>query len=295
MSVSTTKTLFVTHKNCLDGTGSALMYVWAGGGVDRVLFRSPSGLQLTPQDVPAEVEEVWYADCCPEDLTDPAAGRTFRVFDHHVSSQRLHGSDPRCLFDMGECGTSLVAKRLSLTGLGRAEDELIGAIRDYDLGRFWNRAGQRLADLASTFTQEDLFHLMVSRDAEEIMYDRDLTDRSDGAAAVRRLYCDQAARSAYVETLGIGGESITIAFLAVPRDWKNDASQRVLDTRHEVALVAVFDVMGGMVSLRSRDDGPDCSRLASLFGGGGHRRAAGFRMPVRPDAGLQALAREVFG
>lgn len=289
------KTMLVTHRSCLDGTGSALMYVWAGGDPSRVLFRNPSGLQLSLDDVPAGVEEVWYADCCPQDLTDPAAGRPFRVFDHHVSSQRVHGSDPRCDFDMEECGTSLLAKRFSLVGLGRAEDEFIAAMRDYDLGRFDNPAGLRLADLASTFTQEQMLSVMIEREAEGLMYDRDLTARAAGAASIRQLYCDQAARSAHVETVELGGEPVRTAFAACPRDWKNDAAMRILDSRSDADLVVIFDVMGGMVSLRSRDGGPDCSRLAGLFGGGGHRRAAGFKMPLRPTAGLQAIVREVFG
>jgi len=34
------------------------------------------------------------------------------------------------------------------------------------------------------------------------------------------------------------------------------------------------------VSLRAKDDSVNCSELAQLFGGGGHARAAGIRMPA---------------
>jgi len=44
----------------------------------------------------------------------------------------------------------------------------------------------------------------------------------------------------------------------------------------EVAVILVEQAEGGFkISFRSRDDLVDCSRLAGLFGGGGHRRAAG--------------------
>ena len=35
---------------------------------------------------------------------------------------------------------------------------------------------------------------------------------------------------------------------------------------------------GRTFSLRSREDGLDVSEIATLFGGGGHRNAAGFRL-----------------
>lgn len=37
---------------------------------------------------------------------------------------------------------------------------------------------------------------------------------------------------------------------------------------------------GRVFSLRSRDDGADVSTIAKQYGGGGHARAAGFRMPI---------------
>lgn len=291
------KTLLVTHKSCLDGTGSALMYVWAGGERSRVLFRSPSGLQLKPDDVPRGVEEVWYADCCPQDLTDPAAGYPFRVFDHHVSAQRVHGSDLRCCFDMAESGTSLLAQKFALNGLGRAEDEFIAAMRDYDLGRFDNPAGLRLADLAATFSQDQLLDLFIEREAEGIMYDRDLTARAQGASALRALYCEQAARMAVSSTLSLGGPvgSVVIACAAVAMAWKNDTAKQILDTREAIDVAVIFDVMGGMVSLRSRDGGPDCSVIAGLYGGGGHARAAGFKMPKGIEGTVHSLIKGAFG
>lgn len=273
------------------------MYVWAGGDRSRVLFRNPSGLQLRSEDVPAGVEEVWYADCCPQDLTDPAAGRPFRVFDHHVSAQRAHGTDPRCVFDMAESGTSLMARKFALDGLGRAEDEFIAAMRDYDLGRFENPAGLRLADLASTFSQEQLLDLFIEREAEGTMYDRDLTARALGAAAVRTLYCEQAAKAAVPTVLSFGEPigRVTCACAAVARDWKNDTARQILDTRPSIDVAVIFDVMGGMVSLRSREDGPDCSVIAGLYGGGGHAGAAGFKMPGGVSETMQHMSTGAFG
>jgi len=38
--------------------------------------------------------------------------------------------------------------------------------------------------------------------------------------------------------------------------------------------------LGRVFSLRSRDDGADVSSIAKQYGGGGHARAAGFRVAI---------------
>ena len=63
---------------------------------------------------------------------------------------------------------------------------------------------------------------------------------------------------------------------AVPSDSEDVVNMAFAVGGTEAAFILVEQVGGGFkVSLRSRDDQVDCSRLAELFGGGGHRRAAG--------------------
>ena len=272
-------TCLVTHRSCLDGTGAALMFLWAGGRRENILFRNPSGLLLSHRELPENVEEVWYADCCPSDLTNPADGLPFRVFDHHVSNARKHSSDPRCLFDMNRSGTSIMADVLGLDRATGTMRVLVEALEDYDLGRFDNEAGVRLADIASTYSQEDLLHLLASKHPMDILRDEVLSSRAAGASAVRQLYCVQAAESRRVSPMKFPHleDEVVLGIAALPRDWKNEAAQLILkDPMIEVAVI--LDVMGQMVSLRSRAGGPDCSLIAGLYGGGGHARAAGFKI-----------------
>jgi hypothetical protein len=165
----TEKTALVTHKGCLDGTGSALMFITAGGRRENVIFKAPSTALLTPEEA-APFDEVWFADLCPPSLEDPAGGRPFHVFDHHVSNQRKFGNDPRCTFDMKKSGTSLMAEVLGLDcpadELPGAFDGLIEALEAYDLGKFDHVGGVRLADIASSYTQEEMLDLMIEREAE---------------------------------------------------------------------------------------------------------------------------------
>lgn len=293
----------VTHKSCLDGTGSALVFLWAGGRRDRILFRNPSSTVLAPEDLPSDVTEVWYADCCPSTMDDPAVGRSFRVFDHHVSNERLFGADPRCVFDMKRSGSSLLAHVL-----GQVDDtesfemdgrrELIRALESYDLGRFDYEPGQRLADVTATYSQDGMLDLMLELGPHGTLYDRDLTSRAEAMGAVRTLFVESAVRSTHNATLmlplAFDGtlRPVRVAVVASPVYWKNDVSARILDSG-EVDVAVVIDVTGGMTSLRSRAGGPDCSAIAAMFGGGGHARAAGFK--VGATRILELMTGEVFG
>lgn len=266
------KTALVTHKGCLDGTGSALMFVWAGGRRENIIFKNPSMAFLTPDEA-APFDEVWFADVCPSTLDEPAGGKPFLVFDHHVSNMRKYGGDPRFTFDMEKSGTSLMAHVLGITdNCDDVTRQLIDALESYDLGRFSYEPGTRLADIAASFSQEEMLDIMASRDPEEILWDRDLSNRADALSSVRKLYAEQAAKNAFAFEFPDG---IDAAVIVSPVFWKNEVANRILLDRD---LAVIVDPVGQMVSLRSKVGGPDCSELAGRYGGGGHARAAGFKI-----------------
>lgn len=294
-------TMLVTHRGCLDGTGSALMFLLAGGRRDRILFKNPSMLVLPAEDVPSDVTEVWYADCCPPTMNDPAAGRPFCVFDHHVSNERQFGLDLRCMFDMARSGSSLMAHVLGLIDESDSFElkpglrDLVKALESYDLGRFDYEPGQRLADIAASYAQEELLDLMYGMGPVTVLSHRELTSRAEAMASVRNLYADSAFRSAHYSNMSLPypiDATIRIGTAASPVYWKNEVSERILDSGM-ADMAVVIDVSGGMVSLRSRAVGPDCSVIAGLYGGGGHARAAGFK--IKGGRALELLSNEVFG
>lgn len=301
MRKPTEKTLLVTHKGCLDGTGSALMFIWAGGKRENIRFRNPNGCALTPEDI-GDAEEVWFADLCPPVLDGAGGGLPFHVFDHHLSNQKRYGEDPRCTFSLSHSGTSLMFREL---GLRQALDDrereylphhvderdLVEALEAYDLGRFDHFPGQRLADVASTYTQEQMLEILTERDVEEVLFDRDLTQRAEAAAAMRNLYAEAAAKTCRRMSLNFGGEMVYLGVATSPVYWKNEVAERILNSGCAVAVM--IDPVTQMVSLRSRPGGPDCSRIAGLFGGGGHARAAGFK--GNGARMLDSLTEVVFG
>ena len=306
----TERTLLATHRGCLDGTGSALMFIWAGGLRRNVIFRNPGQCSLTAAELASfDVDEVWFADLCPASLEDPAGGLPFHVFDHHLSNVQRHGDDPRCTFDMTKSGTSLLARELNVIrpadpfpryGLAMELNvqELIDALEAYDLGRFDNREGQRLADAAGTYTQDEMLDILILN-GPDTMFHRDIVSRAEAMASVRKIYAEQAARNARIEewdAVDVGSLDCTPVRVAVavsPVYWKNAVAMGMLARPEAPQVAVIIDPTTQMVSLRSLPGGPDCSVMAGLYGGGGHARAAGFK--ASGGKMLEALSRTVFG
>lgn len=303
----TDRTLLVTHKNCLDGTGSAFVFVKAGGLQANVRFRLPNNCVLKPNDVMG-LDEVWFVDVCPSDLTDPAGGLPFRVIDHHVTNVRRFDGDPRCTFSLDHSGTSLLAREVGLVGF----DRLVRALEAYDLGRFHDADGMLLADLASTYAQDEMLNRLVGRlsksenlyDSHPILDSEYFVARAEGVAGMRDDWARRCARSAYVfildDNYALDDRRFVAALAVCPPNWTNAVSQAIMDRDDfrycgadvSVQVAVCVDPNGGQVSLRTRDDAVDCSRIAEGFGGGGHRKAAGFR--TVGGTGLRGLIEEIF-
>ena len=294
----TDKTVLVSHKGCLDGTGSAWMFLEAGGRIERIIFRNPSMLVFSPGELPADADEVWYADCCPPDLTDPTCGIPFRVFDHHMTNQAKFKDDPRCTFVMERSGTSLMSQVLGVSRdsegnyLTTGMSSLIQALEAYDLGNFDNEIGMYLSDLAASYSQQEMLSLLFIKNSH-VLYDAVLLARVEAARAIRDQYAAGAgARAHYFEFKppGWGNASGTVnaGVISSPVYWKNAVAEEILK-KAEVAII--IDPVGGMVSLRSHTI--DVSAIAVAMGGGGHKRAAGFKLNLHSL--MNAVIDEVFG
>lgn len=266
------------------------MFLWAGGRRENIVFRPPSACDLTPEEA-APFDEVWFADLCPSQMRDPAGGKPFHVFDHHISNAKKFAEDPSCTFSMEHSGTSLMARELGLFddwqgSYFRDLHSLVPALEAYDLGRFNEQDGMFLADLASSYTQDEMLDLLMS-DGKDVFDSGEARGRVAALSSMRKIYADSVAKN----ILSMDVFEFKAGVVAAPVYWKNEAAERVLDAGFELAVV--IDVGGGMVSLRSRPGGPDCSIIAGKYGGGGHPRAAGFK--AYQSKMLTTLFNEVFG
>lgn len=301
----TDRTLLVTHKNCLDGTGCAAVFVWAGGRRENIIFKPPHACDLSPDEV-SGFDEVWFADLCPKNLDDPTCGLLFHVFDHHKSNMERAGSCKNCTFSMEHSGTSLLARETDVfskcrggyhsTDEGRwisDYERIVRALEAYDLGRFDYREGQYMADLAATLTQEQMLDMFIERgeNASSVLNDPLNKARVEAAQNARTLYAQKAAKDALYLDWRPPGEiygPVRTGVSLSPEQWKNAVAQEIL---READLAIIVDTTSWSVSFRSNR--LDVSQMAQEYGGGGHKAASGFK--INPHDALRLIIEEIFG
>jgi uncharacterized protein len=100
------------------------------------------------------------------------------------------------------------------------------------------------------------------------------------AEAIERYYNRQIEEMARLAELGwVAGHKVPVAY--VPYVFVSDVCAKLLEMYPEVPFACAIVKSYGETtySLRSTDSRTDVSEIAKKYGGGGHRNAAGFRMP----------------
>lgn len=144
------------------------------------------------------------------------------------------------------------------------------------------------------------FRLIFSRIPTFELWDRIVRDfdkdgeaertvfRAEGAAIERKHFKDiDELLKVTTRRMNIAGHDVPVANL--PYTLSSDAGHKL--AQGEAFAACYWDTPDGRVfSLRSSELGLDVSEIAKQFGGGGHRNAAGFKLPhdVSPAESLAA-------
>jgi oligoribonuclease NrnB/cAMP/cGMP phosphodiesterase (DHH superfamily) len=295
--------LCIYHGNCADGFGAAWAVHQALGSTCEFY---PGVYQQDPPDVRGKyvvMVDFCYKPDVLEKMIKDAYG--ILVIDHHksaVESVRQYPFPSWLTSDMSDwtgspvnwgryqqnliqddcenCGPRIYFYfDMNRSGAGMAWDffhspdmrpALINHIEDRDLWRF---ALEGTRDI-----QANLFSYPYDFDVWDQLMAADVaTLKSDGAAIERKHHKDISELLAVTKRqMTIAGHDVPVASL--PYTLTSDAG-------HVMASEALFaacywDTPDGRVfSLRSREDGLDVSQVAMQFGGGGHKNAAGFKVP----------------
>lgn len=257
----------IYHSNCTDGFGAAYA-AWKLLG-DRAEYHAAKHGE-TPPDVAGKnvvVLDFSYDNATTKRLMQEA--KSFLIIDHHKSAMvELH--DVSCTrFDMNHSGAMLAWKFFHP---GKEAPRLIKFIEDRDL---WKWEIPYSKEFSAAFD-------MVPFDFEE--FDKYLDDSAVDNAQERGAYI-----LAYSKTV-----ISKIAKQAVPRKmggknvlvvnsphWMSEIGA-ALSPKCDFAIIWYWDheTRQVKVSLRAHHDDSDVSEVAKRFGGGGHRKAAGFALPA---------------
>lgn len=266
--------LVIYHANCTDGFGAAYA-AWKLLG-DRATYYAAKYGEAPPdvKDKCVVVLDFSYDNATTKRLI--ADAKSFLVIDHHKSAMiELH--DVTCThFDMNHSGAMLSWKFFHP---GKDAPRMIKHIEDRDL---WKWEIPYSKEFAAAFD-------MVPFDFEE--FDKYLDDSAVDDAQERGAYIlaysktviSKIAKNAHARKLN--GKDVLV--VNSPH-WMSEIGN-ALSTRCDFAVIWYYDhsTRQVKVSLRAHHDDADVSEVAKKYGGGGHRKAAGFALP--PEVNIESI------
>lgn len=298
--------LVIYHANCADGFTAA----WAVHKAMPADFY-PAFYQAPPPDVAGR--DVIMVDFCYNAdvmLQLQRAARSLLVLDHHKTADEVLAPDPRIkpayltvhrIDGTPECGIANWTDFKNAAGWDRDEGitkAVIYALIDQQrsgAGIAWDffHPGVPRPALVNHVEDRDLwrFALPGTREIQAAIFSRPYTFEAwdamaamapaelqrEGVVLERKHHKDVAELVATCQRrIVIAGHDIPAA--SIPHTMTSDAG--ALMARGEHFAACYWDTAHAReFSLRSTADGLDVSLVASLYGGGGHARAAGFRVP----------------
>jgi len=275
------KPICIYHGNCADGFGAAWVFA---RHADRVHDFHAGVYQTPPPDV--EGRDVYLVDFSyKRAVVEQICEKATRVvlIDHHKTA--LEDLAPLIESKRIEALTSLEKSGATLAWEWfhghREPPQLLKHIEDRDLWRF-ALAGTREI-------QANVFSYPYDFDVWDELMERPVNDLIAEGRAIERKHFKDVNELIGVTTrrMNIGGHNVPIANL--PYIHVSDAAHALC--KGEPFAGCYWDTPKGRVfGLRSTDEGLDVSEVAKMYGGGGHRNAAGFTIGYEAARGFEVAS-----
>lgn len=266
--------IVIYHASCTDGFGAAYA-AWKLLGERAEYHAAKYG--EPPPDVKGKnvlIVDFSYDNATTKRLISEAKG--LLVLDHHKSAMvELH--DISCThFDMNHSGAMLAWKFFHPT---KEPPRMIRHIEDRDLWKWeipYSKEFSAAFDMVP-FTFED-FDLFLDDSAVDNAQERGAYILAYSKTVISKISKNAAPRK-------IGGKDVLV--VNSPH-WMSEIGA-ALSPKCDFALIWYYDheTHQVRVSLRAHHDDSDVSEIAKRFGGGGHRKAAGFVLPA--DVSIETI------
>lgn len=275
----------IYHSNCADGFGAALIVRAALGG--QVDFHPGKYGEAPPEVTGRDVIIVDFSYKRDVMISIIESCDQLTVLDHHKSAEaELAGLSQLSKkvfieFDMNRSGAMMA---WDFYFPDEPAPKLIKHIQDRDLWKFKLEGTRQIQAALFSYPYDfDVWmKLLANDDAVEALY-------SDGVAIERKYLKDLDELLKHEpRTMVIGGYTVPVANL--PYFMASDAGNRLALNQPFAAIYS--DIKDNrLFSLRScsGEHEVDVSEIAGQYGGGGHKNAAGFKVPLEKLVELNLL------
>ena len=275
--------LVIYHANCPDGSASAFsVYYWFKtyhpDRLDRITFKAATYGDYKLPDVTDKNVLICdfsynYKILCEMDRN----AASLLVIDHHISAQlELESFNPKKkIFDMNHSGCYLTW----MFFFGTEPPLFLRLIEDYDI---WTKKLEGV----------DQFSIMLQQVPktfqayEEFLNEDKIRDTIIQGKALLQYINSQAEKSAKYATIDltrVGDKFYFVSYINTTSSPNEIADFILKDETKKIDFVALFSYNSinntTKFCLRSCDNKANVSEIATMYGGGGHRNAAGLTLP----------------
>jgi oligoribonuclease NrnB/cAMP/cGMP phosphodiesterase (DHH superfamily) len=268
--METMNKICIYHGNCADGFGAAWV-VRKALGEHNVDFHKGIYGEAPPDVEGREVVMVDFSYKRHVLLEMAAKAKSILILDHHKTAQDDLIDLPDnvvCVFDMTRSGVMLAWDYFFPQ---ETPPMLIHHIQDRDLWLFKLDGTREIqANVFSYPYDFKIWDELMTKDCQIL--------RVEGAAIERKHHKDISELvSVTKRTMKIGGHIVPVANL--PYTLSSDAGH-LMDEGVPFAACYYDTPKARCFSLRSAEKGEDVALIAKAYGGGGHKHAAGFSVPL---------------
>lgn len=298
--------LVIYHANCADGFSAAWVFHFLQDKIEQQFDFHPGVYGEDPPDVSDRhvyLVDFSYKRSVVKDMIQIGGALAVVVIDHHKTAMEdLAGLDDELyeeakiaqaeidggalgeydspielVFDMDMSGATMAWKYWQEVWDREIIERpvLLGHVEDRDLWKFRLPLTREIQ--AAVFSYEYTFE-----NWDRLMWNTGMLVLAEGGAAIERKHRKDIAELVKVckRAMTIGGFDVPVASL--PYTLTSDAGHLMakdyLDGSRFAACYWDTD-LHRIFSLRSMEGGMDVSAIAKLYGGGGHKNAAGFKVP----------------
>ena len=269
---------FLEHHQTLDADGELVEAAYNVLGKKIRFIRESHRFEATQKLLKESgAQKILFADICPHRDMLIECDKHFDevlVLDHHISAQQECGDLPYTFFDMNRSGAGIVWDWFCKEQQRRARPLLINLIEDRDIYK-WNVPNAKELLLVVEMYKRTF--------AEWDKISTRLTNHYDDCLAEGRSYLRYHEK--VISVLGSPNKvhKLQIGNYTIPAlncNFYQSELGNNLATANKIQTAAIYHCAGKSwnVSLRSTKSGLDVSEIAKLYGGGGHKNAAAFKV-----------------